>query len=82
MSELTSEELDDSPSVIGPRPPMPTVEEFRAAHKCEYVRLFVDIGVPEEVAAGWHDDNWEDIKDGSPQQAFDDEVSYWENDGE
>lgn len=48
-------EDDDSPSVIGPAAPMPTAEEFRAAHKSEYVRLFVEVGVDAETAGGWHE---------------------------
>lgn len=78
-------EVDDEPSVIGAgcgRHPMPTQEDYRRAHKAEYVRLFVEAGVPEETAAGWHDEDWEKIKDGTPQQAYDDQVQYWENDGD
>jgi len=81
---MTNDECEE-PSVMGAGcglPPMPTQEDYRAAHKLVYVQLFVDVGVPEEVAAGWHDENWDDIKDGTPQQAFNDEVQYWENDGE
>lgn len=71
---------DDVPSVLGAgggSVPMPTIEEYRAAHKAEYVRLFVEVGVPEETAASWHDEQWDDIKDIPPKECFDDETSYW-----
>jgi hypothetical protein len=72
---------DESPSVLGAGcglPPMPTQEDFRAAHKSEYVRLFVEVGVPAETAAGWHDEGWEGLKDRTPQECFDDETEHWE----
>lgn len=70
---------DDGPSVIGgDLPPMPTQEDFRAAHKAEYVRLFVEIGLDAETPSAWHDESWDIIKDVTPQEAFDAEVEYWD----
>lgn len=78
VDRVTSSD-DDSPSVIGGElPPMPTQEDFRAVHKAEYIRLFVEIGLDPETPAAWHDEQWEDIKSMSPQEAFDAEVEYWD----
>jgi hypothetical protein len=82
MSDHLSKETmcDDEPSVMGAGggpAPMPTEEEYRLAHKAEYVRLFVEVGVPEETAAEWHDEQWVDIKDIPPEECFDSEISYW-----
>lgn len=80
---MTTDPADDSPSVIGADfPPMPTQEDYRRVHKQEYVRLFVEVGVPEETAASWHDEQWEDLKECTPQEAFDEEVAYWEADND
>lgn len=73
---------DDGPSVIGPRPPMPTQEDYRAAHKAEYVRLFAEFGVPASVAEGWHDEGWEEMRTMTPKEAVAEEVSYWDNDAD
>lgn len=74
-------EEDDEPSVIGAGcglAPMPTQEDFRAAHKAEYIRLFVDVGLDPKTPEAWHDEQWEDIKDMTPQEAFNAEVEYWD----
>ena len=70
---------DDSPSVIGGSPsPLPSPEDFRAAHKAEYIRLFVEVGLDSETPAAWHDESWDIIKDVTTQEAFDAEVEYWD----
>jgi hypothetical protein len=83
VETMTREQKPEEPSVMGGgayRSPMPTQEDFRAAHKAVYVSLFVAIGVPEETAAGWHDEGWEEIREMTPQEAFDEETSYWDQD--
>jgi hypothetical protein len=72
---------DDSPSVIGAHmAPMPTEEEYKAAFKRRYVELFVEVGVDEKDAVSWFEDkDWDDLKTGTPEQAFTDETENWDS---
>lgn len=82
IASATSDDADDV-SVIGMdlSMPMPTEEEFKAAFKAEYVKRFIEFGLPADFAeATFEAGDWEDIKDGTPQQAADDEMYYMSED--
>lgn len=71
---------DDSPSVIGTNlPPMPTEADRHEAYKSLYVARMVSRGIPEEDATACFDAGDVDY-DTSPEDAADEELSYWDND--
>lgn len=75
MSEQTEVE-DDSPSVIGPAPPLPTKEEkWMAAYVARMIARGIDIDDAWACArAGTND------YDDDPEACADDELEYWDND--
>lgn len=73
---------DDEPSVIGAGdgiPPMPTEADRREAYKRLYVARMVARGVHVEDATACFEAGEIDY-DTSPEDAADDELSYWDND--
>jgi hypothetical protein len=81
---MTAETVDDdSPSVIGPAAPMPTVEEGWAAWRRAYVARWVERG----FEASWGEANFDaepnayELSD-NPADSADDDMSYLEDDGD
>ena len=72
---------DDSPSVIGAdfHRPMPTEADRREAYKRLYVGRMVARGVDQEDAEACFEAGEIDY-DTNPEDAADDELSYWDND--
>jgi hypothetical protein len=73
---------DDEPSVMGAgaaMPPMPTEADRLEAYKRLYVARMVARGLNQEEAAACFDAGDVDY-DTSPEDAADDELSYWDND--
>lgn len=64
-------------------PPTPTEKEFKASYKQAYIAAFVKRGLtPEAAKACFEVADFDGIRDVSPERAVDDEISYWDDDGE
>lgn len=79
----SNQHADDSPSVMGgTASPMPTQADRRDAYKRLYVARMVSRGVDEQDASACFEAGGEPDYDADPEDAADDELSYWENDGD
>lgn len=63
--------------------PTPTEEEFKASYKQAYIAAFVERGLTPEAAEAYFEvADFDDIRGVSPEEAVDDEISCWDDDGE
>ena len=83
VEQRTEETDDDSPTVIGPAPAMPTEFEAWQAWRRAYVARWVEKGFDESWGAAWFDgepDAYELSDD--PSASADDDMMALEDDGD
>lgn len=63
--------------------PAPTEQEFIDTYKQAYIARFVEKGITQQAAeACFEAVEFDEIRDTPPADAVDEEMSYWDDDGE